>query len=227
MNDSILRVLCFSFFAFSSSVLAETKFYDFAYANDKSKKEITLRFDEASVNKYPGWRYRPNKAVNVSIWFPSLKEASSPNVWMSSKQEQEKSNIKPNDNNRKLSLKLGGIVGNYLVDPTNVNGQSLSECKTKQTFEKYIKEGELGIFKQYKSVGRPGAVIKDLFVPSKPISGIGCIKCNGATCQLFGISDIGIEYIATEAFKESQMVNDVVALHQVINQYIESKRVKD
>ena len=228
MTKTITNIFKFLFLISSFNAFANPSFYEYRYVDNKKNIEIILRFSNANVNKYPGWKHARDRAVNVSLWYPSLIDASSPNVWMSSKEEQRRAEIKPSEKDRKITLRLGNIGGNHIVDPmVIIQGKTVSACKKKQSFEKYIKDGTVGIFDHYKSIGRPNSSEKQLYVPSQPTKGIGCVKCNGLTCQLFGISNVGIEYVATEKFKESNMIEDVIDLHKSINQYIENKRINN
>jgi hypothetical protein len=146
---------------------------------------------------------------------------------MSTQEEQDKAKIKPNDNDRKLNLTLGNIGSNFIVDPNEIFGNNpISDCKTKQSFESFDKEGTTGIFDHYKNVKRRvTSQDKHLYIPTKTVKGIGCVVCNGATCQLFGVSDIGIKYVATEPFIGSKMLDQVLDVHAGVNQFIESKLV--
>jgi len=225
MKKITSNIIKFLFLISSYYASASSDFYEYSYVNEEDKSELKLRFAKSSVNKYPGWKYNQNRAANVSLWYPSLTDASSPNVWMSTKEEQKKAKIKPNESDRKVILQLGGISGNYLKDPMSlIQGKEISKCKKQQSFDKYVKEGTVGILEHYKSVGNRSPA-NHLYLLSKPQKGIGCIKCNGATCQLFGISDLGIEYIATEGFKESEMKVEVLEFHKRINEYIKTKKI--
>ena len=213
----------------SFNVFAGPAYYEYDFADKNGNIDITLRFNGTNVSKYPGWKHSRKRSAHVSMWYPSLVDAASPNVWISSKEEQEKAKIKPSKNDRKIELTLGGIGSNYIKDPNNtVNGDLISACKKDGSFEKFIEDGRERNFSRYKTSAKvPNSLVKYLYLPIEKTKGIGCIKCNGATCQLFGVSDLGIEYTATEKYIESNMVEDFLNIHEGINKFIETKIVKN
>ena len=229
MYKTITIVLKLIFLIISLNASADTGYYEYDFINKKNKHEITLSLSNLNVNKYPGWKHSRDRTANVSIWFPSLVETSEPNVWISNKEEQNKAKIKPNENDRKINLTLGNIGPNNIMDPNGIiKGEPIFECKKKQSFEKFVEDGKVGVFDHYKNIKRkPSSQEIHLYLLTKPAKGVGCIKCNGATCQLFGVSNIGIKYVATEQYIESKMLQEALAIHEGINQFIESKRVND
>jgi len=222
---SALFKLAFLTLAFNAN--ANTEYYEYEFIDKKNNSKVTLRLSEMNVNKYPGRTHSRNRSVNTSLWFPSLKDASSPNAWLSTKEEQDKAKIKPSNNDRKLNLTLGNIGPNVIVDPNEIYGNNpISDCKTEQSFEKFDKEGTKGIFDHYKNVKRRAtSQDKHLYKPTEKVKGIGCVVCNGVTCQLFGVSDFGIQYVATEAFIGNKMLDEVLNIHAGINKFIERKVV--
>lgn len=224
-----ISTLALLLFVCSFSSWANPEYFEYDFTNNDKIGKTTLRFSNASIDKFPGWKHSRTRTASISMWYPSLADAASPNVWISTKEEQEKSKIKPKPEDRKINLSVGGINGNDIVDPNVTLGKKIKySCRVKGSSKQYLKDGSKGIFNRYKYAekNRPKSKPYYLYHPKKKISGIHCIKCNGATCQLFGITDFGINYVATENYIKGRMANEVIELHRGINQFLEKKIVK-
>ena len=94
---------------------SEADYYEYDFTNKEKTEKITLRFRKANVTTFPGWEHDHNRRAMVSLWYPSLLDASSPNVWMKKSEEQKKLNTQPNLEERMFKLKVG-VPRNTILD---------------------------------------------------------------------------------------------------------------
>ena len=207
--------------------------YEFDFTNKEKTQKITLRFSKPNVNIYSGWKHDRNSSVSVSMWYPSLEDASSPNVWISTKKERDEAKIKPSPEDRKITLNVGRIArGNTLLNPSvTLTGKMDFYCRLDGAHEnkKFKEDGKVGNYYRYKYIegAQPNPRINYLYHPIEKIKGVHCIKCNGATCQLFGITDFGVSYKALESYVEGRMADEAIEIHSGVNNYLTKKIVNN
>ena len=83
LNRKTVSTLALILFICSSSCWANSEHYEYDFTNEEKAEKITLRFSNVSVNKFPGWKHDRTRTASISMWYPSLTDAASPNVWMS------------------------------------------------------------------------------------------------------------------------------------------------
>lgn len=199
-------------------------YYEYAILNKTGEEQFVLRFPKSSVSKYPGWKYERQGPENVAVWYPSLQDRVSYNVWISSAQEQAAGETKPSEDDRKLSIGFGwGHVTN--PDHTLDTSYRNAHCELKSAGRRYSEDGEMHGFNRYilEFPGSPRLHIK--YHPVKPIRGVYCITCiENANCRLIGVTDSGIRYNAF--YEETRMPEEAMDIHRAVGKYFESKRIK-
>ncbi len=223
----LVLLLCACGNEVDSEVSSEVDYYEFDFTNKEKTEKITLRFSNANVSRFPGWEHDRNRRVSVSLWYPSLLDAASPNVWMSKSEEQEKLSTKPNPEDRKINLRVGASSSNTILDPSmTLEEKTTFHCHIDGRLKKFSEDGQAGNFYRYKFTEETKPPrIHYLYHPIEKIKGIYCIKCNGTTCQLIGITDFGVSYTALESYVEGRMVDEAIEIHGGINEYLQNKVV--
>lgn len=229
-NKYTVAILVLLLFVCSFSSWANPEHFEYDFTNKEKAEKITLRFSNASVNKFSGWKHGRTRTASISMWYPSLVDAASPNVWISTKEEQKNAKIKPKPEDRKIILSLGGITGgNNIINPNVTLENKINySCRIKGSSNTFLEDGSAGIFNRYKYVAtnRPGSKPHYLYHPKNKTKGLHCIKCNGATCKIVGITDFGVNYEATERYVEGRMANEGIEIHRGINLFLEKKIAK-
>jgi len=189
---------------------------------DKDKNEDTLlKIPKLSISKYPGWEYQREGGESINVWYPSMIDRQSYNLWVSTPKEVAAAKIKPNKNDQKLEIKFGGRI--VSSNTTKIP----SACDVLDTtIYKYQEDGIKGDYYRYIEASPGSARLNIFYLPNTSTKGIFCIKCvEKANCRLYGVTDSSISY---EVFyKEEEMPREALDIHQAVGKYLDSKTIKN
>lgn len=199
----------------------DPKYYEYDFTNIEKTKKVTLRFAAEHIGEYQERLYHRNAGTSVSMWYPSLLDRVWVNVWVSTARELKNAKIKPTANDRKISVR---VRGNAMVDPNvTLQGDMISLCHVNSFSNKFVEDGQIGNFDRYKHIRKRNHY---LYHPIEKIKGVYCIKCNGSTCSLIGVTDFGVHYTAIEKYVDGRMNSEVLEIHKGVNEFLARKIVK-
>ncbi len=224
MFNKVITLIVVVATSLTTSAIWADDSYIFALLDKNRTEHTLLKIPKSSVEKFSGWKYQRTGSKSISVWYPSMKDRLSYNLWTSTAKEIATAKIKPEDNERKLSIKIGAriISPETTLDTSKI--PSFCDRETSVAY-KYLEDGSRGDFRRYIQ-SSPGSVsLNILYLPLKPIKGIYCMRCvENANCRVYGGTDSKISYQAF--YEEERIPKETLDIHQTIGKYLDSKIVK-
>ncbi len=224
MFNKAITLIAIVVTSLTTSAIWADDYYIFALL-DKDKTEHTLlKVPKSSVSKFPGWKYQRHGSNAINVWYPSMKDRLSYNLWISTPKEIATAKIKPEDNERKLTIEIGGRI---ISPETTLDSSKIPffcDIEAPVTY-KYLEDGTRGGFRRYIQSSIGSASLSIIYLPLKPIKGIYCMRCvENANCRVYGVTDSKIAYQAS--YEEQRIPKETLDIHQAIEKYLNSKIVK-